>query len=511
MHGRSVTAILVLLVLSGVALAQAPAAPAKVLKESWEVIYIENAKVGHAHTLCTEYPQGARTLVKATLKVELNVRRLNQEANLAFSVADFETADGKVLTFGYQQTLNGQQNLLHTGEVDNDNQLVTIKTTLGSNRPVESKMKWDEQTIGLYTESRLFQNRKLEPNTDFDYLIFMPDFKRIFRFHVELKDFEEVKLLQGEKRRLLRLEKKVAEKVEGVPLPTEVDWIDEKGEPVKRSVSLPAIGQLTYYRTTEAIAKARGDAAAVDLGANQLVRVNRQIQRPDEAREVVYRIKLTGVEDPGKAFAADDRQEIRNLQGEQFEMVVHGIKTPSGNPPPNKAEAPEEYLKSNHFIRSDDALVRELSRRAVGNELDPWEKAQRIERWVYGNMQKRDLTQTFTAADQVARELDGDCRQHAVLAAAMCRAAGVPSRTVLGLVYSPDDRAMIFHMWIEVWVGGKWYALDPTRGQGRVAADHLKIADQHWNGETSLRPFIAVYRVVGKVQIDVGNVQYDSR
>src|SRR5262249_38072681 len=226
-------------------------------------------------------------------------------------------------------------------------------------------MKWDEQTIGLYTESRLFQNRKLEPNTDFDYLIFMPDFKRIFRFHVELKDFEEVKLLQGEKRRLLRVEKKVAEKVEGAPLPTEVDWIDEKGEPVKRSVSLPAIGQLTYHRTTEAIAKARGDAAAVDLGANQLVHVNRQIQRPDEAREVVYRIKLTGVDDPGKAFAADDWQEIRNLQGEQFEMVVHGLKTPSGNPPPNKAEVPEEYLKSNHFIRSDDALVRGLARRAV--------------------------------------------------------------------------------------------------------------------------------------------------
>lgn len=509
MNGRRIAAGVTLLVVTGLTIAQAPAAPAKVLKEYWEVIYIDNAKVGHAHTLCTEFPQGPRTLVKATLRVELNMRRLNQEANLAFSLADYETSDDKVLTFGYQQILNGQQALLHTGEVDNDRNLVTIKTTLGNNPPLESKMKWDEQTIGLYKEVRLFQNRQLKPNTSFDYLIFVPDFKRIFRFHVDLKDYEEVKLLKGETRRLLRVEKKVTEKVEGAPLPTEVDWIDDAGELLKRSVALPSLGQLTYYRTTEAIARARGDSAAVDLGSSQMVRLNRVIARPDEAREAVYKVKLTGVDEPGKAFAADERQEIRNLQGDQLEIVVHGLVTPNGNQP-GKDEAPKEYLKSNHFIHSDDPRVRDLARRAVGNEPDPWEKAQRIERWVYANMQKRDLTQSFTTAGEVARTLDGDCRQHAVLAAAMCRAAGVPARTALGLVHSPGDRAMIFHMWIEVWVGGKWYALDPTRGQGRVAADHIKIADQHWNGETSLAPFIAVYRVVGKLQIDVGNVQYDT-
>jgi transglutaminase-like putative cysteine protease len=173
-------------------------------------------------------------------------------------------------------------------------------------------------------------------------------------------------------------------------------------------------------------------------------------------------------------------------------------------------EPPKECLKSNHFICSDDTRVRELTRRAVGNVLDPWEKAQRIERWVYGNMKKEDLAQTFTPANEVARTLDGDCRQHAVLTAAMCRAAGVPARTALGLVHSPADRGMIFHMWTEVWIAGKWYALDATRGLGRVGAGHIKISDQHWNDETSLAPFLAVNRVLGKLQIDVVSVQYES-
>jgi transglutaminase-like putative cysteine protease len=90
----------------------------------------------------------------------------------------------------------------------------------------------------------------------------------------------------------------------------------------------------------------------------------------------------------------------------------------------------------------------------------------------------------------------------------MCRAAGVPSRTAVGLVYAPRERAMGFHMWIEVWVGGKWYALDPTLGQGHVGAAHLKITDHHWNDVQSMTPLLPVTRVLGKLQIEVVSVKH---
>ncbi len=79
---------------------------------------------------------------------------------------------------------------------------------------------------------------------------------------------------------------------------------------------------------------------------------------------------------------------------------------------------------------------------------------------------------------------------------------------MIGLVYAGDDRAMCFHMWIEVWINGKWFALDPTLGQGRITATHLKISDAHWNDVTGFSPLLPLLRVMGKMQIDVLEVTF---
>ena len=57
---------------------------------------------------------------------------------------------------------------------------------------------------------------------------------------------------------------------------------------------------------------------------------------------------------------------------------------------------------------------------------------------------------------------------------------------------------MAFHMWTEVWVGGKWVPLDATLGRGYVGATHLKITDHSWHGRRDLAPLLPVIRVLGK-------------
>ena len=61
--------------------------------------------------------------------------------------------------------------------------------------------------------------------------------------------------------------------------------------------------------------------------------------------------------------------------------------------------------------------------------------------------------EALAPADHVARTLRGDCTEFAMLGAAMCRAAGVPSRTAIGLVYHTDRLGtpkLSYHMWMEV-------------------------------------------------------------
>ena len=58
---------------------------------------------------------------------------------------------------------------------------------------------------------------------------------------------------------------------------------------------------------------------------------------------------------------------------------------------------------------------------AVGKETNAWRKAQQLEKWVHDNM-KVSAAVGFPAAGQICRDLEGDCRQHAVLLTALCRA-----------------------------------------------------------------------------------------
>src|SRR5262249_48203328 len=142
----------------------------------------------------------------------------------------------------------------------------------------------------------------------------------------------------------------------------------------------------------------------------------------------------------------------------------------------------KEYLKSCYFLNCEDARVKAHARQAVGNATDAWEKARRIERWVYDHMDRKNFTEAFATADEAARTLQGDCSEHAMLAAAMCRAAGVPSKVAVGLLYvdGPRGPSMGFHMWAEVWVRGQWVPIDGTLGRSFVGASHLKIAEDSW-------------------------------
>jgi hypothetical protein len=97
-----------------------------------------------------------------------------------------------------------------------------------------------------------------------------------------------------------------------------------------------------------------------------------------------------------------------------------------------------------------------------------------------------------------------------MLLAALCRAAGLPSRTAVGLVYATDPRrqpVMAFHMWSEVWIKGQWLALDAIQGDGSIGAAHIKIADHSWYNTQSLTPMLPVARVLGRLKIEVVAVE----
>jgi len=153
-----------------------------------------------------------------------------------------------------------------------------------------------------------------------------------------------------------------------------------------------------------------------------------------------------------------------------------------------------KYLISTPFLQVEDKEIRELSLSIVKGERNQVEKVRKIMNWVYENIEKKPSV-TLPSAKEVLRERYGDCNEHAVLFAALCRAAGIPCIIASGLVY--EGGVYYYHAWDAVYLGGKWYFVDPIFGEFPASPHHLLLKLGEIQKQAEL------LSIVGKLEIEV--------
>jgi transglutaminase-like putative cysteine protease len=267
---------------------------------------------------------------------------------------------------------------------------------------------------------------------------------------------------------------------------------------------------LVTYRVSKQEALKSLSGPEVDLAVASLVKTA-VIDRPQETSRIVYRITIPG-EDPAGFLPESSRQKITRVSPHVVDLAVEAVAPSAFGAEDEKDRPAGEFLEPNTYIQSDDDLVRRHARAAAGDETDPWKAAQLMEKWVFENLKKKNFSTLLASAAEVAKDLSGDCTEHAVLLAAMARARGIGSRVAVGLVYAPSLSAFAGHMWTEVEVSGAWFPLDATQGRGRVGADHIKFADSSFadgGDSTPLTPFMPLVTVLGKLKIEVRDVKHE--
>ncbi len=473
----------------------------KVVEDVWEAAYLQGARVGFFRTTTREIGDKENRILRTTVQLDLTIKRYMAVVRFRAETGTEETPEGKVTAIF--MNLPDQGNLQMSGAV-RDNGL-HLKVNGGRLDKVEP---WKDEILGLARQDRYVKDHKLKSGDTFSFLTFEPTITTIVTLRGKVGEEEEVTTLQGKKLKLLRVEV-VPDKVEKtgqkpIQLPGTTQWLDKEGNVVRREMLLEGLGTIVTQRSTREVCTAPVETPKVDIADQVSIRLNRTIPNAHETRSVTFHVTVKGDDDPESVLAQDARQKVKNVKGNSFDLVVQAVRTLDKVADPD-AEPKAEYLKSCYYLNSADAKVKELAAKAIGEEKDPLKKARRIELWVH-DTRRGDNPTSSEPADRVARKLAGDCRQHALLTAAMCRAAGIPSRTAVGLVYATDgDRRpiMAYHMWTEVWVRGQWLAIDATLGQGSIGAAHVKIADHSWAGVTDLSPILPVQRAMGKLSFEV--------
>ncbi len=468
----------------------------KLVLDLWDAAYLQGSRAGYVHTFVQEHEKDGNRMLQATMELRLTVARSGEAIQLGMDTGTFETTNGKVLGTFFRHYLGQSKTLEITGIVDGGN----LRLTMDKSKALKPT-PWDSDVVGLARQQRLFQDRELKPGDTFQFQSFEPSINMVVKTTVEAKDLEETELFAGkQKKRLLRVESRT-EKIQNVQLPSLTTWVGEDLMPVRSEVEIPPFGRVTLYRTSKAVAlNSATPAKLTEIGTNQYVKLTRKIINPYDTTSALYRISFRDVDDPASVFTRDERQQVKKAQGKTIELQVAANVEKKAN----KTAPSTEFAQNSYFITSDDARVKMHAQQAVGQEADPWKKALRIEKWVHDNM-KVTSDQELAPADQVARTLQGDCTEFAMLMAAMCRAEGIPSRTAIGLIYADVRTGPVFafHMWTEVWIDGRWIPLDATLGKGRVGATHLKISDHSWHETYDRTPLLPVFRVLGRLSVEV--------
>jgi hypothetical protein len=498
---RSVTPIEVImtrlsavLLLAASVAAESPRAP----EDVYEIAMLDGARVGHCHTAVRK-DDGGDGRLRVTSSLELTLRRYSSQVRLRMDWGTVEAADGKVLGVFMKQD-PGASNQVELNGVVKDDKLVVKVEGRG-----ERRVPWNAAVLGVRAQESLFAAKKPKAGDKFTFHRYEPIYNAVLTVRVEVKPLEEVDVL-GKKQKLLRVEMTPDElKGSNVTIRPHksVWWLDDSFAVVRKQTEMDGLGTITLIRTTKEKALAPS-APTVDLGKRSLVPLNRAIARPYDARSVTYRVTVKGEDDPAGLFVSDAHQEARNAKGNSFELLVHPVSSASKQ---GKEKATAEYLGVSHYIDYKDTRIEEMTRQAVGNEKDAWKKAVRIERYVKNHL-VNDNSAELAPASKIAKTRRGDCRHHAFLTAAMCRAAGLPSRTAIGLLYVNRGGPYLgFHTWVEVLIDGRWLGIDSTLGKGGVSATHLKVTQHSWHEVQSLTPLLPVSRVTGRLKVEVVKVE----
>lgn len=132
-------------------------------------------------------------------------------------------------------------------------------------------------------------------------------------------------------------------------------------------------------------------------------------------------------------------------------------------------------MADSFHVQSGHPRIRELAEQIVagipaGQQLD---RAFAVTQWVFANL-KKELVPTTPNAVQVLEMGKGDCGEHAVLTAALLRAAGLPAKVLYGLVYAPVyGKGFFYHAWNAVYIEGRWLEIDSALGQFPADATHV--------------------------------------
>jgi hypothetical protein len=482
--------------------ADAPATrPAVRPYDLWYSCFLGTQKLGWIHA--TRAVRNGE--VHSTEALSVSIRRGEVAATVGMDSLTVETTDGKPVRFRVKSSVMGLRQVT-AGRVEGDKLHVTTASLTGTQKrtvPLDPEALW---TLGM---ERALEARGFKPGTRLEAKAYLPSSNAFRPLRVVLSVLEPIRRRVGGREMLLRRVRMVLLDMGGA---TSTMLLDENSDLVQGEAAMGGL-QIRYVRTSRKEAMKPGSA---ELFLSTLVKLDKPLPPRWGIRRAVYRLRTAnGAKVPDLPSGAG--QTVTREAPDRLRVLVNRPQTdpPAPATRPYRGEKPmAAYLASTGVIDHADKQITAAAGRVVGEQTNALAAARKLERFVHAHIRSKNLSRGQDPASVVMKRREGDCSEHAVLLAALCRAAGIPARCASGLVYADSLLAagpiFAYHMWTEVWIGDRWVGLDATLARGRTSATHIRLASSAMSDEEGILAYAAIVPLVANLKIEVVETTLDE-
>jgi len=306
-------------------------------------------------------------------------------------------------------------------------------------------------------------------------------------------------------------------------------WTDENGQPVRQMIPMMPGMEVEMLLADKALALAEFDAP--EMLASSLITPDKTIKNPRKLKRAVFELVAEDLKkNIGDTVPNDGYQRTQWVDVNTLRITIDLDKPTL----PERFQVSDATLSASSMLNFEDEAIKKLVEQTVDLRmiqelakkptLRPAYKAQRnaaskLRDFVRDHIEAKDLSVGFASASETARTKQGDCTEHACLLAAMLRGAGIPSRTVTGLVYADQfagrEGVFGFHMWTQAWLTGdderpRWLDLDAA-APGEVNgfdATHIALATSAMKDSESFNDMVTMLPLMQGMEIKVIETQW---
>ncbi len=453
-----------------------------VISESWSEVLFSNKKIGFSFQKIESGPEGYKITGRAMMRMSV----MDTKQDLSFFQTFLLDKQRNVTSFINVQKI-GAQRMTTFGKLFPGRIELEISGAGGSQRVVK---KIPDGTG--FIETFVFQNAdRFKEGYKKTFPVFLASLRAVDSLTVTFLGSDEI-MVDGVKTAVSHIQTSMH------GFSTSM-LVTENGISVREKDNMLGV---TTRKSTEkqALTFPETSVSVSSLITFSLVKPDKPVHDPDNAKTMKFLIG--GLKSP-KDIPRDNRQSAgspswsSNSGGERvmsLPVTITKIRPKRSIPLAKAGKGFGQYLESTPEAQSDHGLIRYTALKIVGKEKETWNAAQRLNFWVFENLDKK-LVDSFTAVD-VLKAKEGECQAHTNLFTAMARSVGIPTRIASGLVYSRIQKGFLYHAWPEIHVG-EWIAIDPTLGQDVADVTHIKLI------EGGIGNSLKLVKYIGRISLKV--------